>query len=79
MQGFSFSPELIADTIACFKDEDGIVLSEEEAIEVLHSFAGLYLAFAGGSGAAAPAALAAETPTPQVLVTPVECCELQHD
>jgi hypothetical protein len=78
MQGFSFSKELIADTITCFKEEDGLLLSEEEAIEVLHSFAGLYLAFARGSKAS-PAALAAGTPTPQVLVTPVECCEMHHD
>jgi len=79
MQDFLFSKVLIADTIACFKEEDGLLLSEEEAVAVLHSFAGLYLAFARGSRTA-PARLKAAGPaTPQVPVTPVECCELQHD
>lgn len=41
-----FSPQLVSDTIACFKEEDGIELTQEQAIEALESFAGLYLAFA---------------------------------
>ncbi|MBY0294144.1 hypothetical protein K2Q08_02320 [Patescibacteria group bacterium] len=48
-----FSPNLIQETINVFREEDGILLSEEEAISYLHSFADLYLAFAGEGRAAA--------------------------
>lgn len=41
-----FSQQLVFDTIACFKEEDGVELTQEEAVEALESFAGLYLAFA---------------------------------
>jgi len=40
-----FPQQLVLDTIACFKEEDGVELTQEQAVEVLESFAGLYLAF----------------------------------
>ena len=43
---FLFSENLIQETIKCFKEEDGLELSPEKANEYLHSFAGLFLAFA---------------------------------
>jgi len=46
---FSFSKKLIDETILVFKEEDGIDLSPEQADEYLNSFAGLFLAFAGGA------------------------------
>lgn len=61
-----FSLQLVSDTIACFKEEDGIELTQEQAIEVLESFAGLYLAFAEG-GAADPARLKAAEPPPDLI------------
>jgi hypothetical protein len=42
----SFSKELIEQCIACFKEEDNVTLSEEEAIAVLLSLGSLFLAFA---------------------------------
>jgi hypothetical protein len=48
MQGFAFPEELIVETIACFLDEDGVVLSEEEAVSALRNLGGLFLAFATG-------------------------------
>jgi hypothetical protein len=50
----SFSQELIRDTIACFQEEDGVVLSEDQANAVLRAFAGLFLAFAEGEEGARP-------------------------
>ncbi len=47
METNGFSQKLIRETIKCFKEEDGISLSENEAIAILESFAGLFLAFAG--------------------------------
>ena len=41
-----FPQQLVLDTIACFKEEDGVELTQEEAVAVLDSFAGLYLALA---------------------------------
>ncbi len=41
-----FSDTLINDAISVFKDENDILLSTEEAIAVLDSLAGLFLAFA---------------------------------
>ena len=41
-----YNEKLVLDTITCFKEEDGIELTQEQAVEVLESFAGLYLAFA---------------------------------
>ncbi len=45
MQDFSFSEQLIAETIACFQEEDGIVLTPEEASAFLENMAGLFLSF----------------------------------
>lgn len=42
----AFSQNLIDETIQCFKEEDGLDLSLEQANEYLHSMAGLFLAFA---------------------------------
>jgi hypothetical protein len=50
----TYSPELIAETIACFQEEDGIVLSEDQAIAVLRGLSGLFLAFAEGEERARP-------------------------
>jgi hypothetical protein len=63
-----YSQQLITECISCFRDEDGIELSEEEAVEYLAGLGGLYLAFAAGGGAA-PAALAAESPATGVRNT----------
>ena len=49
-----FSQQLISDTIACFKEEDGVFLSHEEAVEVLESLGGLFLAFSSDSTSPAP-------------------------
>ena len=58
-ENFRYSQKLITECISCFRDEDGIELSQEEAVEYLAGLGGLFLAFAGGGGTA-PAALAAE-------------------
>ena len=42
----AFSQNLINETIQCFKEEDGLDLSPEQANEYLHSLAGLFLSFA---------------------------------
>jgi len=65
-----FSYNLIQETINVFQEEDGILLSETEAIEILSSLAGLYLAFAR-EGKATPARLqAAGSPD---LINPHSC------
>lgn len=44
-----FNQGLIQETIDCFREEDGIVITPEQAEEYLSSFADLFLAFAGES------------------------------
>ena len=46
MQSFLFSQNLIQETIKCFKEENGIHITPEQANEYLSEFAGLFLAFA---------------------------------
>jgi hypothetical protein len=41
-----YSKELIAECIACFRDEDGIELTKDEAAEYLAGLGGLFHAFA---------------------------------
>ncbi len=43
-----FSQQLISETITCFYEEDGVLLTQEEALAVLDSLSGLYLAFTPG-------------------------------
>jgi hypothetical protein len=43
---FSFSQELIKETILVFREEDGIEISPEKANEYLNNMAGLFLAMA---------------------------------
>lgn len=43
---FHYRPELIAEAILCFKEEDGLDISEETAEEYLNGLSGLFLAFA---------------------------------
>jgi hypothetical protein len=40
-----FSQKLIGETIKCFKEENNLDISPEQANEYLKYFAGLYLAF----------------------------------
>lgn len=42
-----FSSNLIRETIAVFKEEDGLVISAETANEYLEALSGFFLAFAG--------------------------------
>jgi len=42
---FLFSQKLIDETIKCFKEENGISISPEQANEYLDSFSGLFCAF----------------------------------
>ncbi len=63
-----YSKKLIAECIACFHDEDGIELTQEEAVEYLAGLGGLFHAFAIGGVAAAPHALACAEPTPSTGV-----------
>lgn len=42
---FQFSDELTKETIACFKDEHDIDISQEKANEYLMSLSNLYLAY----------------------------------
>ena len=43
---FQYSKKLIDECIQCFKDENDLDITQEQANEYLDSFAGLYLAFA---------------------------------
>jgi hypothetical protein len=42
---FFYSPNLIEETIKCFKEEDGLDISSETANEYLENLSGLFLAF----------------------------------
>ncbi len=41
----AFSQNLIDETIRCFQEEDGVLLSEQEAIDALENMAELFLAY----------------------------------
>jgi hypothetical protein len=60
---FKYSSQLITETIQCFKEENNIELSPEQANDYLNNLGGLYLAFAGGG--ARPASLEADGTPPQ--------------
>lgn len=45
MESSIFTKNLIEKTITCFKEEDGLDLSPEQASEYLNSLASLFLAF----------------------------------
>lgn len=47
MEKFSYSQNLIQETIKVFKEEDGVDISVDTAIEYLNQLSGLFLAFAG--------------------------------
>ena len=44
---YQYSQKLIEETIKCFKEENGLDISSEQANEYLNSLANLYLAFTG--------------------------------
>jgi len=44
---FQYSQNLIEETIKCFKEENNLDISSEQANEYLNSLANLYLAFTG--------------------------------
>lgn len=69
MESSFFSQNLINETIRCFQEEDGVLLSEQEAIAALENMAGLFLAF-GGSKAAPARPWAAGSPD---LIDPHNC------
>ena len=50
MVAFFYSPKLIQETILCFKEENGLDISEELANEYLEAFAGLFLTLARHAG-----------------------------
>lgn len=50
MQKNPFSQQLIDETVKCFKEENGIDVSEKQAVEILENLAGLFLAFSASSG-----------------------------
>jgi len=70
----NFSQTLI-DRLKAYYASRNVELSDETANEYLASMADLYGVMAEW---VAPAALAAEPLAPQVLVTPVERCGMQH-
>lgn len=49
-----FEPKLIQDAIACFREQDGVVLSESEAVAALEALGGLFLALTGEKGGGEP-------------------------
>ena len=67
----AFSQNLIQDCIKSFKEENGVDISVETAIEYLNSFARLYLTFARIEGAV-PDALASGGDSPD-LISPHSC------
>lgn len=50
MQKNQFSQKLIDETVKCFKEENGIIVSEKQAVEILNNFAGLFLSYSRGVG-----------------------------
>jgi hypothetical protein len=68
---FKFSSKLIAETILCFKEEEGLEISEETAEEYLNGLSGLFLAFAEMSSRQAH--LVGGAGAPADLITPHSC------
>lgn len=67
---FKYSKELLAETILCFKEEDGLDILEETAEEYLDGLSGLFLAFAGRSPRSHPTG---DAGSPTDLITPHSC------
>ena len=53
-RSFGYDESLILECIACFKEEEGVDLTPEQALSALDQMAALYLAFEG-KGDAEPA------------------------
>ena len=68
---FLFSQKLIEDTIRCFKEENGIDLSHEQAQEALHNMAGLFLAFSKGRGSVVDSAASRKKAEKAMPTTPL--------
>lgn len=69
----AFSNNLIQDCIKSFKEENGVDISVETAIEYLNSFARLYLTFARIEGESAVPGCEAPGGASPDLISPHSC------
>ncbi len=71
---YQYNQKLVEETIRCFKEENGLDITSEQANEYLNSLANLYLAFTGRavSGGRLSAARDAHL-VPLDLITPHSC------
>ena len=69
----SFSENLIQDCIKSFKEENGVDISSETAVEYLNSFARLYLTFARIEGEGADPGCEAPGGASPDLISPHSC------